>query len=154
MSELAIYKNESQEERYLVFNVNKELYAINVSRIDNIIMMPSIRRVPCAPKCFNGIINLRGEIIPVMSLGRRLGAATDELTNRSRVIIVKIGNDELMGVIVDGVKEVLTFSDNEIEQPSPFLRKETTLVTGVGKKDDELISIIDSESLLDREMVS
>ncbi len=154
MAELAIYENNKVEERYLVLNVDDEFYGINVSRINNIILMPKIRRVPSAPKCFSGIINLRGEIIPVMSLGRRLGKAEEVITDTSRVIVIDIGNDELMGVVVDGVKEVTTISEDEIEQPSPFLKKETTLVTGVGKKGDELISILDTDLLLDREMVS
>lgn len=157
MSELALYENVPQEviedeNRYIVFKVGNEFYAIDVSYVDNIIQMPVITRVPTAPKCFKGIINLRGEIIPIMSLSRRMNSVEDTISQKSSVIILDMGEGKFMGVTVDEVKEVLTLRDSDIEEPSPFLKKAVTLVKGVAKKEDELISIIETGALLDREI--
>ena len=155
MSEVAIYKNVTEDEKqYMIFNVGTEKYGIDVSCINNTIQMPSITRVPCAPKYFKGIINLRGEIVPVMSLSRRLHSIDGEITNTSRIIIIELEKDDLMGIIVDAVTEVMTISSNDIESPSVFLKSEETLVSGVAKVEDDLISIIEVDYLLRDAMAS
>ncbi|MBE5842715.1 MAG: purine-binding chemotaxis protein CheW [Butyrivibrio sp.] len=153
MNELAVYENKTAEEkRYIVFNVGKEIYGIDVTCVNTIIQMPIITRVPSAPNCFSGIINLRGEIISVMSLNKRLNSNMDTFTKDTRVIILDLGNGSLMGVIVDGVREVMIIDETDIEDPSPFLKEGESLVRGVAKKGDELISILEVTALIKREI--
>ena len=155
MSELALFNGQTDDlNKYLIFKVNKELYGIDVSEVNNIIQLPTITNVPSTPKYFRGIINLRGEIVPVMSLRRKMNYSDDSFTKDSRIIVLNIGEDKLMGIIVDEVNEVLTIDENEIEQPSPFLRKEESLVTGVGKKGDDLISILNINIIVNKEIAS
>ena len=154
MSEVAIYKNVTEEKQYMIFNIGTEKYGIEVSSINNTIQMPSITRVPCAPKYFKGIINLRGEIVPVMSLSRRLHSIDREITKDSRIIILNVEENDRIGIIVDAVTEVLTISSKDVEDPSPFLSSEDTLVRGVAKVGDDLISIIEVDLLLKSAMAS
>ena len=155
MADLALFEGQSADiNKYLIFKVNNEFYGIDVAMVNNIIQLPTITMVPSSPKYFKGIINLRGEIVPVMSLRRKMNYSDDTFTKESRIIILNIGEDKLIGVIVDAVKEVLTISEDEIEQPSPFLKKEESVVKGVGKMDDNLISILDVSSIVSKELAS
>ena len=155
MADLALFEGQSADiNKYLIFKVNNEFYGIDVAMVNNIIQLPTITKVPSSPKYFKGIINLRGEIVPVMSLRRKMNYSDDTFTKESRIIILNIGEDKLIGVIVDAVKEVLTISEDEIEQPSPFLKKEESVVKGVGKMDDILISILDVSSIVSKELAS
>ncbi len=149
MSELAIYeKITEQEKRYLVFDIKNEKYAFDISSVNNIVQMEKIIPVPCAPKYYKGIINLRSEIIPVMSLRSKFNLGDDNITSNSKIIILNIDDNNQVGVIVDGVKEVLTISDDEIEEPSPFLKKDESNVIGISKMDDSLVSIIKVKSIV------
>ncbi len=151
MSDLIVSsgKNEA-DNQYIIFNINKESYAIDVVKVNNIIQMPKITKVPKSPEYFSGVISLRGEIIPIMSLHRRMNYGNDEFTKDSRIIILNIDEERLMGVIVDAVREVLTIPEDEIEQPSPFINTDETFIRGIGKKEEELISILKIESLVER----
>ena len=157
MSELAIYGSSTREvaekeSKYIVFKVGREIYGIDVSYVDTIIQMPMITKVPAAPGYFKGIINLRGEIIPIMSLSQRLNNTEDVISQKSSIIVLDLGDGKMMGVTIDDVKEVMTLADSEIEEPSPFLKKETSFIKGVAKKDENLISIIEIFVLANREI--
>ncbi|MBE5910243.1 chemotaxis protein CheW [Pseudobutyrivibrio sp.] len=153
MSDLRVVneKNEA-DNQYIIFNINKESYAIDVSQVNNIIQMPKITKVPKSPEYFSGVISLRGEIIPIMSLHRRMNYGEDSITKDSRIIILNIEDERLMGVIVDEVKEVLTIPENEIEQPSPFINADESFIRGIGKKGEELISILKIGSLTKKDI--
>ncbi len=153
MTELAIYEKAAKvDKRYIVFHVGNETYGIDISCVNTIIQMPEITRVPNAPHSFSGVMNLRGEIISVMSLNKKINSVKDTYTKDSRVIVVELGDGNLMGLIVDSVKEVITVDGNDVEEPSPFLKKEESLVTGVAKVGDNIITIIEVASLLEREI--
>ena len=153
--ELMTTENENKDDkRYLIFNVSKESYGIDVTNINNIIQMPSITYVPCTPNYVSGIINLRDQIIPIMNLGVKLGVGAQEETKETRIIVLEVGDDRLIGIIVDAVKEVITIDQASIEQPAMFSKCDYSLISGVGKKDDRLISIVEPMSLLEREMAS
>ena len=149
MEELAVYKNENTEEKkYIVFNISKENYGIDISSVNSIIEMPQITNVPRSPEHYRGIINLRGEIIPVISLRRKMSLEDDTFTSSSRIIITDIEEDKQVGLIVDEVKEVVAIPDEEIMEPSPFLKGSDSLIKGVGQKDDNLISVFNLEVLV------
>ncbi|MBO6242392.1 MAG: purine-binding chemotaxis protein CheW [Butyrivibrio sp.] len=154
MSELTKYTGNEDESKYIIFKINREMYAIDVESVNNIIQMPQITRVPSSPKYYKGIINLRGEIIPVMSLRRRMNFEDDAYTNNSRVIILNIGEDKLLGIVVDEVSEVMNIPESIIEQPSPFIKSKESVVRGVGKIDDMIISILSVESVVGQRMAS
>lgn len=148
MSELAVYNANENESKYIIFKINKEVYAIDVKSVNNIIQMPKITQVPSSPKYYRGVINLRGEIIPVMSLRRRMNYDDDCFTSNSRIIILYIGEDNLLGIVVDEVNEVLDISSKDIEQPSQFIKNDASVVSGVGKIGDMIISILSVDSMI------
>lgn len=148
MSEIAVYNANENESKYIIFKINKEVYAIDVKSVNNIIQMPKITQVPSSPKYYRGVINLRGEIIPVMSLRRRMNYDDDCFTNSSRIIILNIGEDNLLGIVVDEVNEVLDISSKDIEQPSQFIKNDASVVSGVGKIGDMIISILSVDSMI------
>jgi len=148
MSEIAVYNANENESKYIIFKINKEVYAIDVKSVNNIIQMPKITQVPSSPKYYRGVINLRGEIIPVMSLRRRMNYDDDCFTNSSRIIILNIGEDNLLGIVVDEVNEVLDISSKDIEQPSQFIKNDASVVSGVGKIGDMIISILSIDSMI------
>lgn len=148
MSELAIVKkNVVEEKQYIVFHMEKEFYGIDIANINCIIQVPKITPIPKMPEYFQGVISLRGHVIPVINLRKRMNLADVELTKESRIIVLNLENDELMGIIVDDVKEVMNISNNEIEEPSPFVKRKDSFISGVGKKQDELISIFEVDLL-------
>ena len=94
----------------------RDRYGIDISYVDNIVRMQKITRVPKAQPYFKGVINLRGEVVPVMSLRLKMGLEDDVFTNTSRIIILKIEQKGVLGIIVDEVKEVVTLGSEEIDK--------------------------------------
>ena len=135
------------EKLFLIFNVSKELYGIDVSGVNNIIMMPAITFIPKTPECYEGVINQRGEIIPIMSLSKRMNIGDDVRTKDTRVIILNLSNGSRVGIIVDGVKEVITLPTDEIEKPSAFVNNDEHLISGFGRRNSNLISILEINEL-------
>ena len=124
--------------------IGNEQYGINIKYIDNIVRMQKITRVPMAQEYFKGVINLRGEIIPVMSIRRKLELDDDVITNKTRIIIAKVDNASI-GFVVDEVKEVVTLDANSIERvaTAEAASEITHCITSIGKKNGELISLLD-----------
>lgn len=136
--------NESVESKqYIVVKIGNEQYGIDIQYIDNIVRIQRITRVPKAQHYFKGVINLRGEIIPVMSLRLRFDLEADEYTNSTRIIILKLEPQYAVGVIVDEVKEVITLDESMIEKINHSVGDENSVyLTGVGKHEDNLVSIL------------
>ena len=106
--------------------------------------MQHITRVPKVAGYLKGVINLRGEVIPVMSLRIKMDLSADEITKATRIIILKLEQHGTIGVIVDEVKEVVTLSTDEIEKVTYDAKEErNSFLSGVGKHENELISILD-----------
>lgn len=119
MEEVKKIENTAEEsdtlEQYIVVKIGNEQYGINIQYIDNIVRSQKITRVPKTQKYYKGVINLRGEIIPVMSIRLKLGLEDDVFTDKTRIIIVKVENATI-GVIVDQVKEVVTLDEENTEK--------------------------------------
>ncbi len=137
----------NEVKQYIVVKLDEEQYGIDIKYIDNIVRMQNITRVPRTQKYFLGVINLRGEIIPVMSLRIKFGLPKIEVTNSTRIIILKIDQHTKLGVLVDEVKEVVTLSENCIEKTS-FDDDDANYLTGVGKYNDTLISLLNIGGIL------
>lgn len=140
---LDIIENDSKQ--YIVVKIGSEQYGIDISYIDNIVRMQKITRVPKAQRHFKGIINLRGEIVPVMSIRLKMGLEDDQFTNASRIIILKLEEKGMLGIIVDEVKEVVTLATDEIEKSG----KKGSFINGVGKHGEELISLFDINAIVE-----
>ena len=139
---------ESTSLQYIVVNIGNEQYGINIKYIDNIVRIQRITRVPKTQPYYKGVINLRGEIIPVMSIRIKLGLEDDEFTDKSRIIIVKVDNASI-GIIVDQVKEVVTLDEDNIENMATDVNDEFSgYINAIGKSKGELITLIDIIGLI------
>ena len=143
MADLDIMENDSKQ--YIVVKIGNEQYGIDISYIDTIVRMQKITRVPKAQRHFKGVINLRGEKDKVMSISLKMKLPDDEFTNASRIIILKLEEKGMLGVIVDEVKEVVTLSSNEVEKSSG----KGSFINGVGKHGEELISLFDINAIVE-----
>ncbi|MBR4754773.1 MAG: chemotaxis protein CheW [Lachnospiraceae bacterium] len=136
--------------QYIVVNIGSERYGIDITYIDNIVRMQKITRVPKAQDYFKGVINLRGEVVPVMSVRLRMGLEPDEYTNASRIIIIKLEQQGSIGLIVDEVQEVVTLDQNEIDRISRDngSSDRISFINGIGKHDGQLISLLELQSVV------
>ncbi|MCI5492508.1 MAG: chemotaxis protein CheW [Lachnospiraceae bacterium] len=141
---------ENERKQYIVVKIGNEQYGIDISYVDNIVRMQKITRVPKAQAYFKGIINLRGEIVPVMSIRTKMDLEDDVFTNASRIIILKIEQQGSLGIIVDEVKEVVTLGTAEIEKVASQIKDgKESFINGIGKNGEELISLLDIHSILE-----
>ena len=129
--------------QFIVIKIGGEQFGIDIKYIDNIVRMTKITRVPSVQPYFKGVINLRGEVVPVMSLRVKMDLEDDVFTKDSRIIIIKLENNAPFGLIVDEVKEVVTLDERYIEEVSRSGRVEDTFINGIGKNGDSLISLLD-----------
>ncbi|MFV0464741.1 MAG: chemotaxis protein CheW [Lachnospiraceae bacterium] len=130
-----------ESKQYIVVRIGNEQYGIDIGYVDNIVRMQKITRVPKVQTYFKGIINLRGEIVPVMSIRLKMGLENDEITNASRVIILKINDVGTIGIVVDEVWEVVELNEDNIE--TSYSGSNRTFIQGIGKNGNDLISILD-----------
>ncbi|MDD3413601.1 MAG: chemotaxis protein CheW [Lachnospiraceae bacterium] len=137
-------KVEYDSTQFIVVGLGNEQYGIDIKYIDNIVRMQHITRVPKVQSYFKGVINLRGEVIPVMSIRLKMELPEDVITNSSRIIILKLESGASIGIIVDEVKEVVTLDDSCIEKVGYDAKEEKqNFIKGVGKINGGLISLLD-----------
>lgn len=134
--------------QFIVTQLGDEQYGINIQYIYNIVRMQKITRVPKVSSYIKGVINLRGEVIPIISLRLKMGLAEDEITKNTRIIILKIEQHESIGVLIDEVKEVVTLDEEHMEKVSYDKDEKAKFLSGVGKYDDKLISLLDINAVL------
>jgi purine-binding chemotaxis protein CheW len=132
------------------FRVGNETYGVRIAAVREIVRVPEITSVPNAPEIIEGVINLRGKIIPVMDLRKRFGLAEIVTDKKNRILVVDLEN-KLLGLIVNSASEVLKISPSDIEAPGTvFAEGESGYVTGVGKLKGRLIILLDINKLLHR----
>ena len=143
MDELRVI-NEVDATQYIVIGLGEEQYGVDIKYIDSILRMQRITRVPKVAPYLKGVINLRGEVIPVMSLRLKMELPEDEITRATRIIILKLEQYGMIGIIVDEVKEVVTLTSNQVQKIAYDPKDESTnYINGVGKLEGELISLLD-----------
>ena len=141
---------EDGRKQFIVVKIGSEQYGIDISYVDNIVRMQKITRVPKAQAYFKGIINLRGEIVPVMSIRTKMDLEPDVFTDVTRIIILKLEEHGVLGLIVDEVKEVVTLGPDEIDKVAYDAKNnKSNFINGVGKHGEELISLFDTNSSID-----
>lgn len=150
MAEKKVENAELETKQYIVVSIGNEQYGIDIGYVDNIVRMQKITRVPKAQPYFKGIINLRGEIVPVMSIRRKMGLEDDVITNASRIIILKIEEKGSLGIIVDEVKEVVTLATDEIDKSAASSKNvKDNFINGIGKTGDSLVSLFEISAIID-----
>ena len=133
----------------VVFQLGGEEFGVEIMQVQEIIRMPEITRIPQSPEYVEGVINLRGKIIVVINLDTRFDLNSKELDDDSRIIIVEVG-DDVVGMVVDSVSEVLRLATSSVE-PAPELisaKIKADYLKGVGKLDDRLLILLDLERVL------
>ena len=130
------------------FNLEKEEYGINVLMVREIIRMINITRVPNTPHYVEGVINLRGKVIPIISLRRKFDLADAQYDKRTRIMVMEVVG-EMMGFIVDEVSEVIRISENEIQPPPPVVSGgvEQECMAGVINQAERLLVLLNLERL-------
>jgi len=135
--------------QYIVIQLGEEQYGIDIQYIDNIVRMQKITRVPKVADYLKGVINLRGEVVPVMSIRLKMGLPVDEIAKNTRIIILKLDAHGKIGIIVDQVKEVVTLENDSIEKIAYDGKEEKiNYISGIGKYVGGLISLLDFSSVL------
>ncbi len=135
--------------QFIVIKLGDEQYGIDIKYIDNIVRMQHITRVPKVDEYLKGVINLRGEVIPVMSIRIQMGLEPDEETKASRIIILKLEQRGTLGIMVDEVKEVVTLENDRIDKIAYDAKDErASFLCGVGKSDGGLISLLDLNAVV------
>ena len=132
----------------VTFWVGSEEFAVEILAVREINRMLDVTRVPEAPACVEGVINLRGLIVPIVDLRKRFGAPSDRSDNETRIIVVEV-NDRYIGFIVDRVSEVLRL-EREVIDPAPDLGNSEVgqFISGVGKLQDRLIILLEVSRLV------
>ena len=132
------------------FRIGTETFGVRIGAVREIVRVPEITAVPNAPDTIEGVINLRGKIIPVMDLRKRFGHVEVHADKKNRILVVELEN-KLLGLIVHSASEVLKIPPSEIEAPGTvFADGESSYVTGVGKLNGRLIILLDIAKLLHR----
>ena len=140
-------------DKFLVFALGKEEYAITIQSVKEIIGIMDITAIPKMPKFMKGVINLRGKIIPVIDLRLKFDLTELSYTERTCIIVVELtlenGTNKMMGIVVDSVSEVLNIFPADIENP-PTLEDSTDLsfITGIGKVKGKVAIILDITKVL------
>ena len=135
----------------MVFTLANETYGVDISTVNEIIRMQEITEVPRTPDFVEGVINLRGRIVPVIDLRKRFNLETSEETQSSRIIVVEL-NDITVGMIVDSVSEVLRLPKENTEPTPPMVSGvDSAYLKGVGKWGEQLIILLDINKVLYKE---
>lgn len=138
---------ESKELQLVGFCLGEEEYGVEILKIQEINRMLAISKIPRAPEYVEGIINLRGKVIPIINLRKRFGLEKKENSKQTRIIVVEV-NKKILGIVVDSVSEVIRLPSNTVEPTPPVISgKGAEYISGVGKIGEKLLILLDLEKL-------
>ncbi|MEW6525413.1 MAG: chemotaxis protein CheW [Spirochaetota bacterium] len=130
------------------FKLDEIEYGIDILSVHEILRIPEITRLPNTPEYIKGVINLRGNVIPVVDIRLRFGMQQVTLTELSRIIVVEIG-EKLVGLLVDNVHQVIRLSRSRIDEPHDLIEGiSTEFISGIGRLQDRLIVILRLDNIL------
>ena len=145
-------------DQYLTFTLDRELYAVNVMNIQEVLEYQSISRVPGMPEYMMGIINLRGSVVPVFDLKLELGLGKTERTTETGIIVAELQLDKTLieiGLLADSVHEVVELRNEDMEQaPNIGINIDTSFIRGMGKQKDDFILILDVRNVLSNQKIT
>ncbi len=144
-------EQQQQQKSYLSFKLGKETFASNVSKVLNIVEMPTITELPQAPEYMMGVMNLRGEVLPVIDSRIKFGMEPTIITSNTCVLVLEIESDNKklkIGAMVDVVEEVLEIEESEIK-PSPSIgtNYNTEFIVGMVQQDEHFIMVLDMDKV-------
>jgi purine-binding chemotaxis protein CheW len=135
-------------EQLVVFQLSNEFYGVDIGDVNTIIRMQEVTQVPQTPSFVEGVINLRGSIIPVIDLRKRFALEVGAITKSSRIVVVE-ATGQMIGMIVDAVAETLRIHTDSIEPPSPVIAGiDVEYLRGIGKIDDRLLILLNLDKVL------
>lgn len=144
-------KQDAELLQLVTFSIGEEEFGVDILKVQEIIRTMEITKVPRAPEFVEGVINLRGKVIPIIDLRRRFGLDSREHDKHTRIIVIEI-NNMIVGFVVDSVSEVLRIPANTVEPPPPVVAGlESEYISGVGKLEDRLLILLDLDRLLSGE---
>lgn len=132
------------------FVVGEEEYAIPILNIQEIIKPIEFTRVPSVPNYILGVFNLRGNVIPLIDLRTKFKLSASKQTAQTRYIVMK-GEDSVAGFVIDELTEAIRIKRNRIDPPPETLHKDKGMIYGIGKRDDNILTILKVEALLKRD---
>lgn len=136
------------QKQYVIFKLNREEYGVEISHVQEITEIKSITSVPNTPPFVEGIINLRGKIVPIVSIKKRFGLSKMEGAEEERIIIINL-NDRQVGFVVDDASQVLTLDESQIENPPELVAGiDRDYIIGIGKVEEKIIVLLDLEKIL------
>ena len=149
--EETLKKQDAELLQRVTFSIGEEEFGVDILSVQEIIRMMDITKVPRAPEFVEGVINLRGKVIPIIDLRRRFGLTTRDHDKHTRIIVIEI-NNMIVGFVVDSVSEVLRIPASTVEPPPPVVSGlESEYISGVGKLEDRLLILLDLNKLLSGE---
>ena len=151
-------QDEGDEGQYLTFSLGKEMFAIEILNIKEILEYGQLTTVPMMPDFISGVINLRGAVVPVVGLAARFGDKQSDITKRTCIVIIEVASDEGrqdIGVVVDTVSEVLEIPSSEIEPAPGFGAKiRADFIQGMGKVNGKFVIILNVNKVLSTDELS
>ncbi len=143
--------NKDGETQLVVFVMESEEFACGINSVREVLKMIRVTPLPRSLDFVEGVINMRGDVIPVIDLRKRFGLPEAERTDESRIIIVEV-EERMVGLIVDSVSEVISLENKQIQEaPNQVAGEKTDLITGVGKVGDRMLIILDLDRILTSE---
>ena len=140
-----------KERQLVVFKLHNEEFGVEITDVREIVKVSHITRLPHVADYIEGVTNLRGEVIPVISLRKRFGLAPQENTQDTRIIMLEV-KDNMVGFIVDSVTETLRLPEDAIEPPpSNIAGLKADYLAGVGKLEDRLLILLEVDKILTSE---
>lgn len=143
-------EEDTQKDKYLTFSLGEEIYGIDIKVVIEIIGIQKITNVPEVPDYVRGIINLRGKIIPVVDMRLRFKREYREYTDRTCVVVIEV-NEVLIGLIVDGVSEVLGIKEKNVVPPPDLKASQNKYIRGIGKVEGGVVLLIDWQKLFNED---
>jgi purine-binding chemotaxis protein CheW len=144
--------NQAEIAQYLTFLLSREMYAVGILNVKEIIEYGQLTEIPMMPAFIRGVINLRGAVVPVVDLSARFGGQQTEASRRTCIVIIEIGNGEErhdIGIVVDAVSEVLEVSSADIEPAPSFGAKiRADFIDGMGKIGGKFVIILNIQRVL------
>lgn len=154
MERLRTEKDSAEVKQLISFTVGEEEYGLELLRVKEVIRVRQVTWLPRAPSCVKGIINLRGDVIPIVDLRERFGLDAAEQTAMSRVIVVEVGG-QAVGMTVDSASQVVRVPADQFDPPPTVMGQGSRdFITAVGKMGEKLVIMIDVDMILSTEEMS
>jgi len=145
-------ENQSEVKSYLTFKLGEEQFGVHVSQVLNILEMTSITKVPKSPFYVKGVINLRGQVLPIIDARLKFGMEETEYTNNTCIIVMDLemeGETINIGTIVDGVLSVVEINESQVEPPPSIgSRFKSGFIYGMAKVEEEFVMLVDMQKVI------